>query len=142
MRAAAASVFITKQIAPNYQPGAGTRRSPRKRKCGLRSSARVRCSARRRSKCLSHGKWHMTHRNHIPHFRHFVSVTRRRCDVLERRADDHDKSIARSKELGMELQDAFAYVQKFSTSSQAPLPPPHETPSGQSAASLVLVLKE
>lgn len=73
---------------------------------------------------------------------HFGSVTHHRCDALERRADDHDKAIARSKELGMELQDAFAYVQKFSTTSQAPLPPPHETPSGQSAASLVMVLKE
>jgi hypothetical protein len=72
----------------------------------------------------------------------FGSVTHHRCDTLERRADDHDKAIARSKELGMELQDAFAYVQKFSTTSQAPLPPPHETPSGQSAASLVFVLKE
>ncbi len=83
--------------------------------------------------------------NPIPHFcTAFQSrnTLRHRCDVLERRADDHDKSIARSKELGMELQDAFAYVQKFSTTSQAPLPPPHDTPSGQSAASLVIVLKE
>lgn len=62
--------------------------------------------------------------------------------MLERRANDHDTSIARAKELGMELQDAFAYVQKFSTSSSAPMPPRLETPSGQSAAALVLVLKE
>ena len=42
----------------------------------------------------------------------------------------------------MELQDAFAYIQKFSTSASAPMPPHLETPSGQSAAALVLVLKE
>ncbi len=63
-------------------------------------------------------------------------------DALERRADDHDKAIARAKELGMELQDAFAYIQKFSTSSATPMPPTLETPSGHSAAALVLVLKE
>ena len=71
-----------------------------------------------------------------------IKTLQDRADVLERRANDHDKSIARAKELGMELQDAFAYVQQFSTTSNAPLPPPLATPSGQSAAAIVLVLKE
>ena len=62
--------------------------------------------------------------------------------MLERRADDHDKAIARAKELGMELQDSFAFIQKFSTSDPKPLPAPPSTPSGQSAAALVLVLQE
>jgi hypothetical protein len=66
----------------------------------------------------------------------------RRVDALERRADDHDKAIARAKEIGMELQDAFAYIQKFSTASVAPMPPRLETPSGHSAAAIVQVLKE